>query len=290
MRATEKAEVKSTWRAASWMILTLISFICMGICGRELSSEFSTFQTLFWRSLVGTVILIPILYIRGWKQIKTSRFIAHSVRNLFNFGGQYGWFYGVSAISLAEVFALEFTSPIWTAILACIFLKERLSLNRVIGVTLGFIGILIITRPSLQNGFHPATIGVLCAAFAYAVSYIMVKSLTNTESALSIVFYMSIIQLPLSAILTIETWVMPSSSSWIWIILLGISAISAHYCMARAFEYADAILVVPLDFMRLPLIGVVGFMLYDEVLDPWIFGGAAIILAANFINFRETQR
>ena len=202
--------------------------------------------------------------------------------------GQYGWFYAVGVISLAEVFALEFTTPIWTALLAFLFLKERLTVPRVAAIVLGFVGILLITRPGVEV-IHPAAFAVLGAAIAYAVSYTMVKSLTATESPLTILVYMTVVQLPLSLAFSVDGWIWPSSTMWPWIVAVGLSGLCAHYCMARAFQQADAMLVVPLDFLRLPLIAAVGFFYYGEALNPWVLGGAVLVFAANFLNIRYAR-
>ena len=178
--------------------------------------------------------------------------MAQIVRNLFNFAGQYGWFYAIGVISLAEVFALEFTTPIWTALLAFVFLKERLTPARIAAIALGCAGILIITRPAAE-AIHPASLAVLGAAVAYAFSYIMVKSLTATDSPLTILVYMTLVHLPIALVFSLSDWVWPSGENRLWIAIVGLTGLSAHYCLARALHIADATLVVPLDFMRLPL-------------------------------------
>lgn len=275
-------------QAALWMGGTVLSFALMGVCGRELSTELNTFQTLFWRSLSGGVAILPLLFHQGWGHVRTQRPAAQITRNLFNFLGQYGWFYAIGVISLAEVFALEFTTPIWTALLAFLFLKERLTVPRVAAIALGFAGILLITRPGVE-AIHPAAFAVLGAAIAYAVSYTMVKSLTATESPLTILVYMTVVQLPISLAFSVDGWVWPSAAAWPWIVVVGLSGLTAHYCMARAFQQADAMLVVPLDFLRLPLIAAVGFFYYGEALNPWVLGGAALVFAANFLNIRYAR-
>lgn len=275
-------------KAALWMVGTVFSFALMGVCGRELSSELSTFQILFWRGLLGGIAILPLLYYQGWGHVRTKRASAHIWRNLFNFAGQYGWFYAIGMISLAEVFALEFTTPIWTALLAFLFLKERLTIPRLAAIALGFGGILLITRPGVE-AINPAALAVLGAAIAYAASYTMVKSLTDTESPLTILVYMTVVQLPLSLAFSIDGWIWPSSTLWPWIVAVALSGLFAHYCIARAFQQGDAMLVVPLDFLRLPLIVAVGFFYYDEALNPWVLGGAALVFAANFLNIRYAR-
>ena len=272
-------------QAALWMVGTVLSFSLMGVCGRELSVELSTFQILFWRSLVGSVAILPLLFYQGWGHARTSHLGRQFARNLFNFAGQYGWFYAVGVISLAEVFALEFTTPLWTALLAFLFLKERLTRKRIAAIALGFTGILLITRPGLETA-HPAAFAVLGAAIAYAVSYIITKQLTAIDSPLTILVYMGLVHTPIALAFSIDGWVWPSVNIWLWIILVGLAGLSAHYCMARALQQADAMLVVPLDFLRLPLIAGVGYLFYHEMLNLWVLGGAALVFIANFLNIR----
>jgi len=272
-------------QAALWMVGTVLSFSLMGVCGRELSAELNTFQILFWRSLVGSIAILPLIHHLGWRHTRTSRPGMQIARNLFNFAGQYGWFYAVGVISLAEVFALEFTTPIWTAMLAFLFLKERLTWTRISAIALGFTGMLLITRPGVET-IHPAAFAVLGAAIAYAASYIMIKILTETDHPLTILVYMGLVHTPIALAFSIDGWIWPSMDLWHWIILVGLTGLSAHYCMARAFQQADAMLVVPLDFLRLPLIAGIGYLVYNEALNPWVLGGAVLVFAANYLNIR----
>lgn len=279
----------SVARAAFWMSGTVLSFALMGVAGRELSGEFTTFQILFWRSLVGSFIVVALLAHQGWHHALTRRPVAQVARNAIHFAAAYGWFYGLGFISLAEVFALEFTTPIWTAVLAALFLKERITPLRAGAIALGFVGILAITRPGLQ-AIHPASLAVLGAALGYAASNVLVKSLSATDSPLTIIFYMTLLQLPLGFGLSVADWVWPSAAAWPWLVVVGVTGLVAHYCLVRAFRHADTSLVVPLDFLRLPLIAVLGFLVYGEAFDPWILGGAALVFCGTFLNLRFARR
>src|SRR5512145_1035635 len=136
-------------RAAAWMSGALASFMAMAISGRELASELSTFQILFFRSLVGLAVIAALLQRTGWQRIRTHAFSTHLLRNCAHFGGQYGWFTGLALIPLTEVFAIEFTMPIWTALLATLILGERMNRLRFLAVAIGFLGILVVLRPGV---------------------------------------------------------------------------------------------------------------------------------------------
>ncbi len=279
----------SVLQATLWMAGALFSFMAMAISGRELSAELTTYQILFFRSLIGVLLIAFLVSRSGWGQIKTGRFKGHLLRNCAHFGGQYGWFLGLAFIPLAEVIAIEFTTPVWTALLAAAFLGEKLTLPRLTALVLGITGLLIILRPGM-GAVHPAAFAVLAGAVGYSITYILTKSLSATETPLCILFYMTLMQLPMGMIPSLIDWHTPSAASIPWILLVGVTAMSAHYCMTRAFKLADATVVVPMDFMRLPLIALVGYLFYSEVIDWPVAVGAAVMLAGNFINIMAEHR
>ncbi|MEM7331841.1 MAG: EamA family transporter [Chloroflexota bacterium] len=219
--------------AVLWMIGALFSFMMMGIGGRELSSELGTFQILFFRSIIGLVVVSILLSTTNWQQVKTKHLKTHIWRNVAHYGGQFGWFYGISILPLAEVFALEFTLPIWVTFLAPLFLGERFTKARLTAVIVGFIGVLIILRPGLAV-INPASFIVLGAALGFAISTLFTKKLSATESPINIIFYMTIIQLPLGFVPALANWVTPSLSLWPWLIVVGVGALSAHHSTAKA--------------------------------------------------------
>ncbi|WP_245863214.1 DMT family transporter [Candidatus Viridilinea mediisalina] len=276
-------------RAAGWMVGALVSFTTMALAGRELAAELSTFQILFFRSLIGVLLLVGLLGRTGWGQLRTQQWRLHVGRNLAHFGGQFGWFYGLAMIPLAEVFALEFTAPIWTALLAALWLGERMSRTRVLAIGLGMVGLLIILRPGFQE-LHPATLGVLLGAMGFAVAHILTKRLARHDTPICILFYMTIIQLPLALIPTLSNWVVPAVALWPWLVLVGLCALSAHYCLTRALSLADATVVVPMDFLRLPLIAVVGMLFYQEPFDGLVLLGAAVMMVGIWINVWGERR
>lgn len=271
------------------MLGTLTSLALMAIAGRELSAELSTLQILFFRSAIGLLIICAVIWRAGWHHLKTEQPAFQVFRNLAHYVGQFGWFYGISLLPLAQVFALEFTMPIWAALLAPLLLKERITPMRALVVAIGFVGILIVVRPGVLP-VSTAALAVLMAAVGYAFAYMLTKKLTRTDSALAIVFYMSLVQLPLGLIPSLFDWVNPSSAMWPWIVAVSVTGLSAHYCLARAFSEADAIVVVPMEFLRLPLIALAGLLFYGEALDPWVLGGAAVICTGNFLNVWNESR
>ena len=274
--------------AAIWMSGTLLSFMAMAIGGRELSSRLSTFQILFFRSIVGLLIVGFFLGCNDWRQIFTKNVKVHVLRNISHFGGQFGWFYGIAFIPLAEVFALEFTVPVWTAVLATILLKEKVTRARVAAIVFGVVGVFLILRPGLAV-ISPAALAVLGGAFCYALSHTLTRKLALVDTPLTILFYMTVIQLPLGFVTSMFNWMTPSLAMLPWIMVVGVAALSGHYCMARALAIADAIVVVPLDFLRLPLIAAVGFLFYNESLDWLVLIGGAVMFSGNLVNIQAEK-
>lgn len=275
--------------AAAWMGGALVSFMAMAIGGRELAAELSTFQILFFRGLVGLIVMSLVLSRAGWGLLRTSKIRLHALRNLAHFGGQFGWFYGLAFIPLAEVFAIEFTAPIWTAILAAIVLGERITPPRIAAIAFGVAGLLLILRPGMQT-IQPATLAVLAGALSFAVAHIVTRKLTRTEPTLSILFYMIVMQLAMGAVPAFLDWTVPSPAMWPWLLTVGLTALSAHYCLTRALSLADASVVVPMDFLRLPLIALVGALFYEEPLDILVLAGAGLMLLGNWINLSAERR
>ena len=275
--------------AGVWMGGALFSFLSMAIAGRELSVELNTFQILFFRSIIGLLIVSLILSRLGWHQVRTGQLRLHIVRNITHYVGQFGWFFAISLIPLAQVFAIEFTIPIWTAVLAPFLLGERLTPARGLVVAIGFAGILIILRPGMVP-FELGAVSALIAAVGYALSHTLTKKITRTDTPLAVIFYMTVIQLPMGAVPSLIDWTTPSLAMAPWLFLVGATALSAHYCVARAFAHADAMVVIPMDFLRLPMVALLGLTFYGEPLDPWVLAGAAVIFAAIFLNIVSERR
>ena len=273
-------------RGALWMCGALLSFSLMAIAARELLRSMGSFEILFLRSLVSFVLVLAILPRFGLGVLRTRLFGLHVLRNVLHFGGQYAWVYAIAMLPLATVFAIEFTMPVWTALLAMLILGERLNRGRAVMLALGVVGVLIILKPGFAV-VQPAALAMLAGAFAYASVNISTKRLVKNDSAFAILFYMSAIQLPLGLFPALSQWVAPRGADLPWILAIGAAGLVAHYCITRALHIADAMLVVPIDFLRLPLIAVVGMLMYGEPLEAQILLGAAVIFAGTYYSIRR---
>jgi drug/metabolite transporter (DMT)-like permease len=276
-------------KAAAWMTLALISFALLAVAARQLLDTMQAFQILFLRSGIGLVIILAIAFAGGEKVHRTQRLRLHLLRNVFHYVGQVCWISAIGVLPLAVVFAFEFTTPIWAAILAIAFLGERLRGPRLVAIVAGFAGILVIVRPGLTE-IDPAVLIALAAALGFAVNLIATKDLTRTDAPITILFYMLTIQLFLGAPLALITWQEVLWGDLPWLVLVAVCGLSAHYGITKAFQHAEATVVLPMDFLRLPLIAVVGFVVYAEPLDPAVFLGALLIFAGNYYNLRQEIR
>ncbi len=277
-------------RVVLWMVGTLLSFSVMAVSIRELSrGGLSIFEILAIRSAVALLVLLVLLALRPELRILTRprRMGLNLLRNIVHYASQFCWALSLTMLPLAMVFALEFTMPGWTALLAVWLLHEKMTPSRFGVVVLGLVGVLVILRPGVAD-FNPAAFLVLAAAFGYAITMIATKKLTSTESTFSIVFWMAVIQLPLSLIGSNPAVFLHFEARHILpAIGLGVAGLSSHYCLSNAFRSGDATLVVPLDFMRIPLIAVVGWAFYGERLDIFVLLGALIIVAGVLWNLRS---
>lgn len=273
-----------------WMVGALLSFSVMAVSIRQLSrGGLSIFEILAIRSGVALVILLTLLAIRPDLRLhaRPRRMGLNLFRNSVHYASQFMWALSLTMLPLATVFALEFTMPAWTALLAVWFLHERMTPSRLGVVVLGLIGVLVILRPGIA-GFNPAAILVLLAAFGYAITMITTKQLTMTESTFGIIFWMAVMQFPLSLIGSDPAVFFHFEARHILpAIGVGLAGLSSHYCLSNAFRSGDATLVVPLDFMRIPLIAVVGWAFYGEPLDIFVLLGALIIISGVFWNLRS---
>ena len=271
-------------RTVLWMLGAIASFCLMAIAARELDGQIDKFELLAIRSMVGFVLLVIIMnVIKRPKLMFSQRTKTHFWRNLFHFIGQFSWLVGIGLLPLAEVFAIEFTVPLWVLIIAAIFLGEVITRRKFASVTLGLIGVVVIVKPGIQI-LDVGGLVMIIASLCFAITFILSKSLLTTEHPLTLVFYMTLIQLPLGALMAGADWTMPEPWMWPWVMAVALTGLSAHYCMFRAMQLADVSVVITLDFLRLPIIATIGMLLYGEPVEVSVIFGGVIMLLANLVN------
>lgn len=274
--------------AVAWMVLALACFSLLAVASRELTRQMGAVDILFWRSLLG-MILVAVLLARSGSltlaALETRLLGWHLLRNGAHFGGQCAWLLAIAALPLAEVFALEFTTPLWAALLAALFMGEALNRGRWLSLVLGLVGVVIILKPGAAV-INPASLIMLAGAIGFGVSVIATRKLAlllsgHPQAYLVILFYMTGMQLLFSTLLSIPDIPLPETDSWLWLSTAAVTALAAHYCLSRALSLADAAVVMPIDYLRLPLITLVAWWLYGETVTPALIAGAALIIAGN---------
>lgn len=283
-------QTQSTLKAALWMCASMASFLTMTVAGRAIIPELDVFQVMEVRAFIGWLILLPLVFASGgFGAMRTGQPWLHIGRNAIHYTGQFAWLLALTMIPLAQLMSIEFTSPIWGALLAVFLLGEKMTVRKVAAITLGIIGVLIIVRPG-AGPVEPGHLIMLGGAVCFGISVVATKMLTRTDSVVTIIFWMLIIQGIIGLVPAIMVWRTPELWMWPWLLLVSFTGMSSHFCMARALTYADATVIMPMDYLRLPLAALIGFFLYSEQIDIFTGLGAILILTGNLFNLRRRAK
>jgi drug/metabolite transporter (DMT)-like permease len=280
---------KNLFRVVLWMTGALLSFSAMAVSVRVLAGTVSVMEILALRAGIGLIVMASLAAARPELRatIPTQHFLLHLFRNAVHVGSSALWATSLLLVPMAITFALEFTAPAWTLLLAVPVLGERMTASRIGAVVLGLAGVLVILRPGFAT-LQPGALLALGAGFGFAVTLVATKKLTGTDSPFAIIFWMMLIQLPLALLASDPLFVTRLELAQAPAVLgIGLSGLTSHYCLTRAFRVGDAGVVVPLDFMRIPLIAVVGWWLYGEPLNAFVFLGAGLIFAGILWNLHS---
>jgi drug/metabolite transporter (DMT)-like permease len=276
-----------------WMSGVLTSFIVAAIAVRALSHSLNAFELMTVRSFGGLVILLamglasPALL----RSVSLRHMRLQIPRNVVHFGSQICWTVAITMLPLATVFALEFVIPAWVTLLAVLFLGERMTATRASALAVCFLGVIVVLRPG-HEAFQPVALLMVFGALLFAIAAVITKKLIVTESTFSIMLWMNVMQLPLNYLGSDKLFFLKLDASMVLpLIGLAVACLAIHYCLTNAFRHGDAMIVIPMDFLRVPLVAVIGWMFYGEHLDMFVFGGAGLIIAGVLWNLRgEAQR
>ena len=274
--------------AALWMTGSIAAFSSMAVATRQINGAHDTFEILAYRSVVGVILVVAGAVLLGQLgRIRARRLGGHAIRNIFHFTGQSLWFWAITMIPLAQVFALEFTSPIWVILLSPLVLGESLTRRKLLACALGFSGVWIVAQPD----FGALDLGVLAAigaAFFFATTTLMTKALTRDEPIVGILFWLTLMQagFGFAAVLHDGDIALPTLATLPWLVLIGIAGVTAHLCLTSALSLAPASSVVPVDFARLPIIAAIGALFYAEPVQATLFVGAGLIFLGIWVNLQ----
>lgn len=275
-------------KGALWMVAAAAALTAMAMCIR-LVPGYSVLLLIFLRNAIILVLLAPSIARQGRDAVRTSVPWTHALRNFFLYSGNVAWFYGVTQVPMAEVASLQFTSPLFTALIAAAVLGERFGGHRLVAILVGILGAAVIIRPGMVP-VNAGTLAVLAAAFLYSCAFVVTKRLSGTESGTTVVFYMSVTILVYSAIPAFLVWETPAVADLPAIVGIGVTGYATHYCVTRSMANADASFVAPFDFMRLPFSAAVGWVLFRESVDVWTVAGALMIFAAGYYSTLREAR
>lgn len=293
MNANENSVVpdrrSDTIRGIAWMLLSIAGLTVVVLSGRALKVDMDPLQLLFWRALVGLIIISAVIAPRGFHTVRTRRLGLHIVRNLIHLAAQFGIYYAFIVVPLAEVTAVEYTIPAMTALIAAVFLGEKVGIHRWVGMAMSFVGVLFVVRPGFAE-VPPEMFVMFGGALCFAINNVMIKAMTRTESAETMVFNMNLIQLVIAVGPALSVWTHPEWHHVPWILGLGAAGLMTHYAMTRALALADTSVCFPLDFLRLPFIALGAWLLWGETFSPWAVLGAAIIFGGQYYAvWKETR-
>jgi len=275
-------------RAALWMVAASTAFASMIILIRHLSATFDPLQVVFFRNAFGLIAMLP--WLAGHLgELRTRRLGLHALRAGIGIVSMICWFTALSLMPLAQATALSFTAPIFASVLAVLILGEVMRLRRWSATAAGLVGTLIILRPD-GSTIETAALLALASAVLGALSPIFVKVMSRTESTGAIVTYMVLFTTPLSLVPALLVWRTPGLADLGFAALLGLAGTLGHLCLTRALATADATVVVPFDYLRLPAVALLAYLAFGEVATVWTWIGAALIAASSlYITLREAK-
>ncbi len=281
-------------RGVLWMLGSAGCFSAMILAVRFLADTVPPFQQVFLRSLVSLLIVLPTM--AGGLRGAAARFrpdrlgATYLSRALCTFVGVCAWFFALAEMPLAEAVALHFTLPVFALAFAALILRERVTRARWTAVALGFAGVLVILRPGIA-AFDVMALVVFLSAAGYAGGDIGTKMLARSESSRLIVLNLNVYLVLFSAVPAALVWRTPALSDWPVILVMGGTAYAAHMCLAQAFRATEASVVIPVEFVRLPITSVAAWFLFAEVPDVWTLVGALVIFAGTWhVTTREHRR
>ena len=272
-----------------FMILGMFCLSVNDIMVKGLNLVFPVWEVIFFRAFSGMLISIALVLIFGWETLKTKKPIRHFVRAFSAVGCVVFYFFGLKYLLLTENIAIVHSAPIFATLLAIPILGERLGVHRIGAIIIGFVGVIVIVKPGTDIFKFVSLIPLIAALFMASV-YLSTRSLMNTDSSISIIFYYSSALLVTSIIFLPDDFVMPNIVQLIPLMSLGIMGSLGHYFMSQAAKNAEVVVISPFEYSSFIFVGVMGYIFYNEVPSiSIIIGGILIILGGVYIVYREQR-
>ena len=277
-------------RSCLLMIAAACFFALMSALIRLGSEELHPFQIAFFRNVFGLAFMLPLVAKAGLGSLRTDRLGLYMLRAVVGATTMLAFFWTLSTLPLATAISLSFTAPLFVTIGAALCIGEQVRARRWTATLVGFAGTLIILRPGSKTLSLPALVA-LGAACAMAASVLIIKVLSRTEPSNAIVTWMVLLMTPISLVPALFVWEWPSLQTWGIVAVIGGFGTAGHMLFTRAIQSSDASLVMPFDFVRLPLVAALGYLFFDQSVDLWTWIGATIIFSSGvYIARREGRR
>ena len=263
------------WMGAATLFFSISFTVVKGLQDDGLT----VYQAVLFRQTLGIAIFLPMIISSGFAPLKTTVPVRHLYRAALGFVGMCTGYYSLSLINVADSVALQFTLPFFTMFSAVLLLGEKIYSHRLIATIIGFAGVLVIVRPGLTE----VNIGILFALAAsafHAVSDTYARYLARYDKIQTIMIFNFIFTIPLAAVPAAIYWAPVSSEVLPQLILFGVAGISAQFCLTRSLGLAQASLVSPILFLRLPLVAVIAYYAFDQQSEIWTWVGAGVIILA----------
>lgn len=279
-------------RGIAWMALSTVAFVTMHAAVRDVSQDLSPFEVAFFRQFFGIVALAPWFIRYGLAPLRTSRLRLHTARAFINVIAMFAFYYALSTVPLAQVSALAFSVPIFTALLAMAFLGERVRLRRWAAILFGFSGVFVAFVPDFLDGGTPqlGSLMVLLSSFTWATALIMIKMLGRTESTITITAYMVLLMTPMSLLPALAVWEWPTMEQYGWLLFIGVMGTIGQLTVVQALKEGETHVVMPIDFTKLIWAAGLGFLWFGEIPTAFTWaGGFMIFVSTTYIAWREHQ-
>ena len=274
-------------RAALLMLLSTVLFALMVLAIRLASEQVHAFEVAFFRSFFGMLAALPLLRLHGIGLLRTTQLPRYVLRCVLGTLAMLCGFWAIANLPLAHAVSLSYSSPLFVTIAAAVWLGEQVRARRWSAVVAGFVGVMVIVRPG-TDGFSWGSMVAVTGAVISAVVAIQIKQLTRIEPADRIVIWTTILWVPMSLPAALLVWEWPAGITWLWLVGAGVLGTAGHMFWTRALNLGDVSALSPISFLQLPIVALLGWLLFAEALDAWTITGAAIILAANgYIAHRE---
>ncbi len=287
--APARAPTNRPVAGALWMLATGLSFVAVTAIVKHGAQDLPAAQSAFLRYVLGLVFLVPMIGPMRRAHLTTRQYRLFAMRGAAHTIGVILWFFAMTRITIAEVTAMNYMTPIYITLGAALFLGERLAARRILAIALAFLGALVILRPGVRE-VTDGHVAMIFTAVFFAVSYLTAKRMADEVSALVVVGMLSVTVTIGLAPFAFAVWRTPTVEELLWMFLVAVFATLGHYTMTRAFAAAPVTVTQPVTFLQLLWSVLLGALFFGEPADLWvILGGTVILASATFITIREAM-